>query len=79
MSFFHAVSGARSAAMAAATAAVTSIPGVLTPDSEASMLLRLTALLVLVAVDDNSELIEEVELIASTFFREGAGRWSRVG
>jgi len=51
--------------MAAATADVTSMPGVLVPDSAASMLLRLTVEVV-VAVDDKSELIEEVELMAST-------------
>jgi hypothetical protein len=53
--------------MAAATAEVTSMPGVLVPDSAARMLLRLTAVFVVV-VDDKSELIEEVELMASTCF-----------
>jgi hypothetical protein len=63
--------------MAEFTAAVTSMPGVLSPDSEASILLKLTAVFVLVvlAVDDKSELIEEVELIASTCFREDASLW----
>ena len=65
MSAFHCVSGARSAAMPAATAAVTSMPGVVAPATAARILLILMAGVVAV-VDDKSELIEEVVLIAST-------------
>jgi hypothetical protein len=57
--------------MAAATADVTSMPGVLVPAVAARMLLILIAGVV-VAVDDKRELTAETELIASTCFCEGA-------
>jgi hypothetical protein len=50
---------------------VTSIPGVLAPEDAARMLLILIAVLVDVALD-NSELIPETELIASTCFLGGS-------
>jgi hypothetical protein len=64
ISAFHCVSGARSAAMPAATAAVTSMPGVVAPATEARILL--ISMAEFVVVEDRSELIEDVELIAST-------------
>jgi hypothetical protein len=64
ISAFQAVSGARSAAIPAAVAAATSMPGVVAPATAARISLMLIA--EFVVVDDKSELIEEVELIAST-------------
>ena len=58
--------------MPAATAALTSMPGVLVPAIEARMELRLTAEFV-VDVLDTRVLIAEVELIAFTCFCEVAG------
>jgi hypothetical protein len=57
--------------MAAATAAVTSMPGVLVPELAARMELILIAGVVGV-VDDRSELTAETELIASTHLLEDA-------
>jgi hypothetical protein len=53
--------------MAAATAAVTSMPGVVAPVAPARMLLILIAGVV-VPVLDKSELTAETELMASTYF-----------
>ena len=71
ISAFQAVSGARSAAMAAATAEVTSMPGVVAPAAEARMLLILIDGVV-VLVPDKSVLTAETELIASTYFCDAA-------
>jgi hypothetical protein len=51
--------------MAAATAAVTSMPGVFVPELAASRLLMSMAGVVVLAVPDNSELTAETELMSS--------------
>ena len=63
--------------MAAATAAVTSMPGVLVPALAARMELMLIAGVV-VAVPDNSVLTAETELMMSTCFCVGASLWIHI-
>jgi hypothetical protein len=67
--------------MAAATAEVTSIPGVLAPELAARIELMSIAGVVGV-VDDKSVFTAETELIASTYFRDGATNrtslWNRI-